>query len=54
MRPLDQVRVRAERLNWQLFNIVLPVLMVVSFGVLRFVWRKRKYSRFQSQKTEKE
>lgn len=43
LRPLDKVRVQDEKFFWQLINIVLPVILVISFGIIRFFLRKRKY-----------
>ena len=46
IRPLDKVKVKEERLYWQIINLVLPVVLLVLYGLLRWYWRKRKYSRF--------
>ncbi|AHM59483.1 gliding-motility associated ABC transporter substrate-binding component GldG [Flammeovirgaceae bacterium 311] len=46
IRPLDPVRVEAEKSWWQTLNLLLPVLMVVLLGVGHHFWRKRKYTRF--------
>ncbi len=43
LRLLDELRIREEKLQWQLLNIVVPVLLIVFFGLVRFYWRKRKY-----------
>lgn len=43
LRPLDKFRVQDEKLSWQLINMVLPVAVIISFGIFRFWWRKRKY-----------
>ncbi|MDW8288482.1 MAG: gliding motility-associated ABC transporter substrate-binding protein GldG, partial [Flammeovirgaceae bacterium] len=43
MRPLDTFRLKTEKLFWQVFNIVLPVFLIVLFGIVRFFWRKRAY-----------
>lgn len=45
MRLLDQSRVKEERLQWQLFNLALPILVIVLFGLLYNYLRKRKYTR---------
>ena len=34
-----------EKTFWQLFNTILPVLMVFLFGVINFFIRKYKYTR---------
>lgn len=46
LRPLDRIRVQNERTRWQLINLLGPVLLIVIFGVLRNLIRKRRYSRF--------
>jgi gliding-associated putative ABC transporter substrate-binding component GldG len=44
VRLLDMKRIRATKLNWQLFNILLPVSLVLLFAFI-FQWlRKRKFS----------
>ncbi|MFY0625493.1 MAG: gliding motility-associated ABC transporter substrate-binding protein GldG [Reichenbachiella sp.] len=45
IRPLDKVKIAKEKLYWQLFNLFLPLIMLVLFGTLRVFWRKRKYAR---------
>ena len=43
LRPLDKVKIQEEKFTWQAFNMLLPILLVVGFGALRFWWRKKKY-----------
>jgi ABC-2 type transport system permease protein len=43
LRPLDKVRLQEEKLNWQLINLVLPVLLVIIFAVIRQYLRKKRY-----------
>ncbi len=43
LRPLDKFRAQDEKLSWQLINMVLPVAVIIGFGMFRFWWRKRKY-----------
>ena len=45
LRMLDQTRVKAEELKWQLINTAVPVLLVILFGFAQFYYRKRRYSR---------
>jgi ABC-2 type transport system permease protein len=45
IRPLDKALVQ-DKLKWQLINLVLPLVMLIAFGVARMYWRKRKYARF--------
>ncbi len=44
LRPLDKLKVQDERLQWQLINLVLPVVVIVAFGVIRAYWRKRRFA----------
>jgi ABC-2 type transport system permease protein len=46
IRPLDKDKVQEEKLNWQLLNLVLPVMLICLFGITKFVIRKRKYASF--------
>lgn len=45
LRLLDTFRLRDERGFWQVLNILVPVLLVLSFGVGRFLWRRHLYAR---------
>ena len=44
IRLLDLKRIGEERLKWQLINAILPVAIVVLFGILYGFIRKRKYT----------
>jgi len=44
LRLLNQVRTRAERTQWQVVNIGIPVLFILLFGVLYNFVRRRRYS----------
>lgn len=46
IRPLDKEKVKQDRLFWQVINLLLPVLLVLIFGISRAYWRKMKYSKF--------
>lgn len=43
-RLLDEQRVKTQKTNWQLLNILAPIGMVVMFGAGFSFWRKRKYA----------
>lgn len=45
LRLLDKARIRNERLEWQLINLVGPVLLVILSGLVYSYFRKRKYAR---------
>lgn len=44
IRPLDKVQIREERFLWQMINLILPIGVLVLFGLLKMVWRRRKNS----------
>ncbi len=44
-RLLDPQKVKDDKLFWQITNTVVPVLLVVIFGILLTVIRKRTYAR---------
>lgn len=44
LRMLDQVKLKNERLKWQVINLALPIVLVLLFGLF-FNWnRKRKFA----------
>ncbi|SNR15333.1 gliding motility-associated ABC transporter substrate-binding protein GldG [Tenacibaculum jejuense] len=44
LRVLDKKRAYSEKKSWQLFNIVLPISLLLAFGFVFNYLRKRKYS----------
>jgi ABC-2 type transport system permease protein len=44
LRLLDNAKIKSSRTSWQLFNLVVPVLMVALGGLLYTFFRKRKYT----------
>ncbi len=46
IRPLDSVRIAGEKLSWQLFNLITPLVLLVVYGVIRHFLRRRKYASF--------
>ena len=48
LRPLDKDKVRDERLYWQLFNLALPVVIMVLLGVTLAWVRRKRYSGFNN------
>ncbi len=45
LRLLDKTKVSADRLQWQLINLLGPVLIVLLAGIMLVWLRKRKYTR---------
>lgn len=46
IRPLDKEKVRTERTQWQAINLVLPLALLLIYGIGRSFLRKRKYATF--------
>lgn len=44
LRMLNSVKVEDEKLKWQLANILLPIALIVLFGLAFNAYRKRKYA----------
>lgn len=45
LRLLDKKIIESQKIKWQLTNTILPLLFILLFGMLRFVLRKRKFTR---------
>jgi ABC-2 type transport system permease protein len=45
LRLLDKKKVKAEKTKYQVINTVLPLLIVLIFGFIYHLRRKRKYGR---------
>ena len=45
IRPLDRERIASGKTKWQLINLVLPLLMIVLYGIVRAWNRRRKFAR---------
>lgn len=43
IRPLDKVQVRQERTLWQVVNLVLPIVVLLAFGLIKWGIRKKRY-----------
>lgn len=46
LRLLDKARLQNEKNYWQLLNLILPVCLVLLFGIVRKYLRKRKFERY--------
>lgn len=44
LRLLDKVRVNAEKLQWQLINLLAPLILLGLTGLFFHLWRKRRYA----------
>lgn len=43
LRLLDIAKIKKEKIQWQLFNIALPIVLIMMFASAYFFFRKRKY-----------
>ena len=43
LRILDKQKIKNERFKWQMINTVLPVLLIIIFGILLTLLRKKRY-----------
>jgi gliding-associated putative ABC transporter substrate-binding component GldG len=44
VRPLNKEKIRTEKTKWQIINLVLPVILLILFGITRVYFRKRKFA----------
>ncbi len=44
LRLLNNAKIKEERLKWQLINTIVPVVLVILFGIIFGIIRKRKYA----------
>jgi gliding-associated putative ABC transporter substrate-binding component GldG len=44
IRPLNKDKLKTERTYWQVLNLVMPIVVLIAFGVVRAVARKKKYA----------
>lgn len=44
LRLLDKAKVKSEKTKWQVLNMVLPIVLIILFGLLNFFIRRRKYA----------
>lgn len=45
IRSLDKLQIQNEELKWQLINLILPIILIVLYGLLRYYYRRAKYSK---------
>ena len=45
IRLLDKKKVAKQRLQWQLLNVALPVVLIIIFGIIQTILRKRRYAK---------
>ncbi len=47
IRPLDSVKLNSHKTTIQLINLILPILIIIIFGIVKYIIRKRKYANFK-------
>ncbi|WP_379093138.1 gliding motility-associated ABC transporter substrate-binding protein GldG [Pedobacter sp. UC225_65] len=45
VRLLDKVRLRTEKVKWQLINSIGPLLLLICFAIFQHYYRKHKYAK---------
>ncbi|TCC98705.1 gliding motility-associated ABC transporter substrate-binding protein GldG [Pedobacter hiemivivus] len=45
IRLLDKAKLRVEKLQWQLINVLVPLFLLISFAIFQHYCRKHKYAR---------
>lgn len=48
LRLLDTVRTKSEKNYWQLINLALPIATVIVIGVVFYIIRRRKYTKYSA------
>ncbi|MBT8327879.1 MAG: gliding motility-associated ABC transporter substrate-binding protein GldG [Bacteroidia bacterium] len=43
LRLLNKTKVKKERFKWQLINMVLPIILVLLFGILNALYRRKRW-----------
>jgi len=46
IRPLDKIKIAEERSWWQAFNLLLPVVLLIIFGYIKFYLRRKRFASF--------
>lgn len=46
IRPLDREQVADEKLLWQIINLFVPILLLITYGFMRSYLRKRRFANF--------
>jgi ABC-2 type transport system permease protein len=45
LRLLDKQKIKSEKLKWQLINLILPLMLVLVYGLVYTYWRRKKYTK---------
>ncbi len=44
LRQLDPMKINNQRVIWQVVNLIVPLLLILIFGLVKYQMRKRKFS----------
>ena len=47
LRLLDKTKIARQRLWWQLFNVLAPLVVMLLFALVLIFWRKRRYGKLR-------
>jgi gliding-associated putative ABC transporter substrate-binding component GldG len=47
IRPLNKEKVRLQKGMWQAANLTIPIVLLMFFGIVRFIFRKKKFATFR-------
>ena len=50
IRKLDDTRVMKEKSYWQFINVGIPLILIIVFGIIQALLRKRKYETVKNTK----
>ena len=45
LRLLDKKKISLQRGKWQIINVMMPLMLLISFGLIQFYFRKRKFTK---------
>lgn len=46
IRPLDKARIKDGHVRWQIINLVMPLGILICYGLIRAVWRRKRFAGF--------
>lgn len=45
LRLLDKKKITLQRSKWQITNVLMPIMLLIAFGLIQFFLRKRKFAK---------
>jgi gliding-associated putative ABC transporter substrate-binding component GldG len=46
IRPLDKEKIASEKFKWQFINLGVPIVLILIYGIVRTIVRKKRYADF--------